>query len=83
MIFKQNKRKVTLRKPFQKGGGNVGGTLVPLSNKKGSHVGLVLSFVIFVVFLIFMYPLVGPALETKGDKQYLLEPLEKKTSRPI
>jgi len=61
-----NKRKVTLRKPW-----------FP-SNKRGSHVGLVLSFVIFVVFLIFMYPLVGPALKVQQDKQYLLEPIEKR-----
>ncbi len=48
------------------------------SNKRGSHVGLVLSFVIFVVFLIFMYPLVAPALKVQQDKQYLLEPIEKR-----
>lgn len=48
------------------------------SNKRGSHVGLILSFVIFVVFLIFMYPLVGPALKVQQDKQYLLEPVEKR-----
>jgi len=59
------KKEVTLRKPW-----------FP-SNKKGSHVGLILSFAIFIIFIAFMYPLVGPALELKEDKQIVLSSLEK------
>ncbi|MFC1710831.1 hypothetical protein ACFLZJ_01600 [Nanoarchaeota archaeon] len=47
-----------------------------MANKKASHVGLVLSFVIFLAFLLFMYPLIEPALKIKGDKEYLLDYLE-------
>jgi len=37
-------------------------------NKKGSHVGVVLSFTIFVVFLIFLFSALQPALKTERDK---------------
>lgn len=44
--------------------------------KKGSHVGLVLSFVVFITFLIFLYSLIEPAIKTQKDKQSLLDYLE-------
>ncbi len=40
-------------------------------NKKGSHVGIVLSFVIFVTFLMFFYLMVKPAMETESKRTTL------------
>ena len=47
-----------------------------LGNKKGSHVGMILSFVIFVAFLIFLYSILEPSIQVKEDKQDLLDNLE-------
>jgi len=44
--------------------------------KRGSHVGVVLSFVIFVTFLIFIYTLLGPSVKTQRDKESLLDYLK-------
>ena len=45
--------------------------------KRGaSHLGFVLAFVIFVMFLIFMYSAVEPMLKTQSDKQALIESLK-------
>lgn len=44
--------------------------------KRGSHVGMVLSFVVFVTFLIFLYTILEPAITTEKDKNYLLEYLQ-------
>jgi len=46
------------------------------SNKRGSHVGMVLSFVIFITFLIFLYSILEPAAKTQKDKQALLDYLK-------
>jgi hypothetical protein len=45
--------------------------------KRGSHVGIILSFVIFVTFLIFLYSAVEPIIKVQKDKQSLLDYLEK------
>lgn len=42
-------------------------------NKRGSHVGVVLSFVIFVTFLIFVYSIMQPATRIQKDKESLLD----------
>ena len=39
-----------------------------MSNKKGSHVGMVLSFVIFVGFLLFLYTTLYPTVKQAEDK---------------
>lgn len=44
--------------------------------KKGSHVGIVLSFVIFITFLLFLYTMVEPSLRTQTDKEALLDYLK-------
>jgi len=36
--------------------------------KKGSHVGLILSFVIFVTFLLFVFTILNPAVSEERDK---------------
>ncbi|MBT96779.1 MAG: hypothetical protein QF567_01825 [Candidatus Pacearchaeota archaeon] len=41
-------------------------------NKRGSHVGVMLSFVIFVTFLAFLYSVIEPATKVEKDKQFIL-----------
>jgi len=50
--------------------------LNPKWNKKASHVGIVLSFVIFITFLVFLYSIIEPLTKTQKDKQFLLSYLE-------
>ncbi len=45
-------------------------------DKKGSHVGVMISFVIFVTFLVFLYTLVQPALRVPKDQKVELDNLE-------
>ena len=42
-------------------------------NKRGSHVGVILSFVIFVTFVIFLYLILSPELITERDKESFLD----------
>ena len=44
--------------------------------KKGSHIGIILSFVIFVIFLTFLYSTMEPLIKVKEDKEFMLEYLE-------
>jgi len=46
-------------------------------HKKGSHVGMVLSFVIFITFLTFIYTAMSPAIKIEPSKISLLEYLKK------
>ena len=39
-----------------------------IKSKKGSHVGVVVSFVIFVTFLIFLYTIIQPATVREKDR---------------
>ena len=45
-------------------------------NKKGSHVGVVVSFVIFITFLVFLYAILEPVTVRHRDKQYILDYLK-------
>jgi len=45
-------------------------------NKRGSHVGIIASFTIFIMFLIGIYLVLDPVLRTQKDKQLLLDHLE-------
>jgi len=47
-----------------------------MKNKRGSHVGVMLSFVVFITFLIFLYIIIQPVIVTQKDKQPVLEALE-------
>ena len=42
----------------------------------GTHVGVILSFVIFVTFLIFLYTTIQPAVKLNKDKQIVLDLLK-------
>jgi len=50
--------------------------MIKIKYKKASHVGVVLSFVIFITFLIFLYSILEPALKTQKDKQAILDSLK-------
>ena len=43
--------------------------------KKGSHVGMMLSFGIFVVFLVFLYSVIQPMIRLEQDKKLILNEL--------
>ena len=45
-------------------------------NQRGSHVGIALSFVVFITFLIFLFSILEPAIKTQEDKESLLDYLE-------
>lgn len=47
-----------------------------MKNKKGSHVGIVLSFVIFITFLIFIYTILQPEIRIQKDKEAFLDYLK-------
>jgi len=44
-----------------------------MRNKKGSHVGMILSFLVFVTFLAFLYSVIEPATRSQEDKLDLME----------
>jgi len=54
-----------------------------MRNKNGSHVGIILSFVIFVTFALFIYAILEPGLRSQREKQSLLEYLKGEISREI
>ncbi len=47
-----------------------------MRNKRGSHVGMILSFLIFVTFLGFLYTVIEPATRSAEDKLDLMAYLE-------
>ncbi len=47
-----------------------------MKSKRGSHVGMILSFVIFITFIVFLYSVVKPAINTGTDKKSILSSLE-------
>lgn len=42
-------------------------------NRKASHVGMIISFVVFVTFIIFLYSIVRPAINTGQDKKTMAD----------
>lgn len=45
-------------------------------NRRGSHIGVVLSFIIFVIFLVFLYSTLEPLIKVDEDKKFMIEYLE-------
>ena len=45
-------------------------------NRSGSHVGMMLSFAIFVTFIIFLYSVLSPAIKVGEDKTLILNYVE-------
>ena len=50
-------------------------------SKRGSHVGIVLSFVVFILFLVFLYSVLEPTITIQQDKQALLDYLGRELIR--
>jgi hypothetical protein len=48
-----------------------------MRNKKGSHVGMMLSFVIFITFIVFMLTTFDPLVRSGKNEKYLFEQLER------
>ncbi len=48
------------------------------SDKRGSHVGFAIAFVVFVSFVIFLFTMLKPALQIEEDKEFLLAHLKDK-----
>ena len=44
-----------------------------MKNKRGSHVGFVVSFVIFITFLVFLYAVLQPTVTRDRSKSYVLD----------
>lgn len=51
--------------------------------KRGTHVGMIISFVIFITFIVFLYIVIEPAIKTGEDKKATLEYLAMKIIRNI
>lgn len=45
--------------------------------KKGSHVGIMISFMIIIVFVIFIYSAIEPAIKSEDNKDLFLNNIEK------
>ena len=52
-------------------------------NKKASHVGFAIAFVIFISFLIFFYAMFKPAIRIGDDKKVILKQLENKIIKNV
>lgn len=49
-----------------------------VKTKKGSHIGTVISFVLFITFIVFLYSITSPALKSNKEEENLLIYLENK-----
>lgn len=50
--------------------------MIKRGNKQGSHIGVMISFALFVTFLLFLYAVVQPIINSHRDKEYLSTTLE-------
>ncbi len=57
--------------------------MIKKSDKRGSHVEVMISFVIFVTFLVFLYSIIQPAMVSKKDKQSMLDFLEMEIAKNV
>jgi hypothetical protein len=44
-----------------------------IQNKKGSHVGMIISFAIFIIFLVFLLVILEPTLKISEEKENILD----------
>jgi len=44
-----------------------------IKNKKSSHVGMIISFVVFITFIVFLYSVIRPAISTGQDKKTIAD----------
>lgn len=50
-------------------------------NRSGSHVGMILSFVIFITFLVFLYVVVNPSINIGTDKGKVIDYIESEITK--
>jgi hypothetical protein len=55
-----------------------GAEIFIIKNKKGSHVGMILSFMIFVTFVVFVFVVLKPAINVGNGRQIILDDSESK-----
>lgn len=51
--------------------------------KRGSHVGIIISFTLFVTFLVFLYTATEPVLESKQEQRNLMNKIESDITKRI
>lgn len=49
-----------------------------IKDKRGAHIEIIISFAVFVTFLIFIYYIVNPVIMEPSDKEYLLNNVKTK-----
>jgi len=49
-----------------------------MKNRKGSHIGIILSLMLFVIIILFVIFMVEPSIKKDRDKQYLIDYLKTK-----
>lgn len=54
-----------------------------MKNKRGSHIGVMLSFVVFTTFLIFLYAIIQPEIRNQENKNPILDDLESEIIKKI
>lgn len=47
-----------------------------LSQRKGTHVGVIISFAIFITFLVFLFLILEPSINVNGEKEAVLDDIE-------
>jgi flagellar capping protein FliD len=60
-----------------------GAAIFKKKNKRGSHVGMILSFAIFITFIVFLYAVLKPSVNTGEDKKSTLDYLKMKITENI
>ncbi len=61
----------------KEGAGNFSNIVLKKRDNKGSHVGMILSFAIFITFITFLYVVIKPVVNTEQDKKTILEYIER------
>ena len=54
-----------------------------MKNKRGSHVGFIISFILFITFVIFLLGLVNPSAKVQTEKKIVLENLKENVIKEI
>jgi len=52
-------------------------------NKKASHVGMIISFVVFITFIVFLYVVVNPAVQTGESKKTTMDYIADKITENV
>lgn len=50
--------------------------MIKKGDKKGSHVEVIVSFIIFVTFVLFLLTILGPSINTQNDKKNIFDGIE-------